>query len=84
MGATTLSPWRATLTAARISGSCRGRRASETALKVEFFVFIASTAILMLPGKTPTSTAALARPASRRVRGCSSPTAQSSSATPLA
>ena len=44
--------------------------------------FIASTAIFTLPGNTPTSSAALARPAARRVDGISIPTAQSSSATP--
>ena len=43
-----------------------------------------SSAIFRLPGQTPSSSAALAQPATRRVRGTAMPTAQASSATPLA
>ena len=66
----------------RISGSCSGSRAKVAALYAVCGVRLASTAILTLPGKTPTSSAALASPAAGRVAGCSSPAAQASSATP--
>ena len=75
---------RAAATAARIIGTCSGIRPQATTLTAVLRDRLLSSAICRLPGHTPSSSAALAQPATRRVRGTARPTAHASSATPLA
>lgn len=70
--------------APRIIGSCSGSRPKAATLSAVLSEAAASAAILRLPGKTPISRAALARPASFRVGGRSIPSAQAISAAPEA
>ena len=73
-----------------MSGHCNGSRATvpaknalEPVSPLRWARFAWSALIWTLAGNTPTSSAALARPATLRVRGWSRPRAQTISATPL-
>jgi hypothetical protein len=75
---------RAAATAARIIGTWSGIRPHAATLNAVLEDRLLSSAILRLPGHTPSSSAALAQPAAPRVRGTTMPSAHVSSATPLA
>ena len=83
-GSSCQSADRAAASAARIIGTWSGIRPHAATLNAVLEDRLLSSAICRLPGQMPSSSAALDQPAMRRVRGTTMPSAQASSATPLA